>query len=114
MEIKGKITQIPPIQTGMGKKGAWAKSEFILETQGQYPKKVAMSLWGQDKIDKYDLEVGLTITAHIELESKDFNGRWYTEIRAWKIEWDKSQQRKWEPAGESMPQHVPDNDTPPW
>lgn len=96
LELKGKITKVMPVQTGMGKKGAWHKMEFVIEMPGQYPKQVAMSLWGEDKINKYDLEVGLEVTASIEIESRENSGRWYTEIRSWKIQWTE-QARKWQP-----------------
>lgn len=86
MEIQGKVIQILPTQTGAGKNGTWAKQEFILETPGQYPKKVCLGIWGEENINKYDLETGMNITAHINLESREYNSRWYTEARCWKIE----------------------------
>lgn len=88
MEITGKVIQLLPLQTGQGSKGEWRKQEFILETPGQYPKRVAMSLWGAELINKYDLETGMDVKAFINLESKEYNGRWYTEVRCWKIETD--------------------------
>lgn len=94
MKLTGKIVQLLPIQEGQGKKGAWHKQEFILELPGQYPKKVCLALWGEEKINNYDLQVGLEVTAHVELESREHNGRWYTEAKAWKIEWT-AEARKW-------------------
>ncbi len=85
MEVKGKVEQLLPLQTGMGKKGPWKKQEFILETQSQYPKKVCFSIWG-DKVDQFNLAVGEVISVSVDLESREYNGRWYTEARAWKIE----------------------------
>lgn len=85
MEIKGKIIQELTLQTGMGKKGQWRKQEYILETQGQYPKRVCIGIWG-DKIDTLNLGVGDEATVSIELESREYNGKWYTEVRAWKVE----------------------------
>ena len=84
MVVKGKVTQVLALQTGQGKKGTWRKQEFILETQSQYPKKVCLSLWG-DKIDQFKVTAGDTVTASVELESREYNSRWYTEARAWKI-----------------------------
>jgi hypothetical protein len=84
MEVKGKVIQVLTPQTGQGKKGTWRKQEFILETQSQYPKKVCLSLWG-DKIDQFKVSAGDTVTASVELESREYNSRWYTEARAWKI-----------------------------
>ena len=85
MELKGKVIQLLPLQTGMGKKGPWKKQEFIVETQSQYPKKVCLSVWG-DKVDQFNLAVGQTVNVAVELESREYNGRWYTEARAWKLE----------------------------
>jgi hypothetical protein len=85
MELKGRVVQLLPLQSGMGKKGPWKKQEFIVETQSQYPKKVCLSIWG-DKIDQFNVAVGHVVTAAVELESREYNGRWYTEARAWKIE----------------------------
>lgn len=69
----------------MGKKGPWKKQEFILETQSQYPKKVCISVWG-DKVDQYNLAVGDEVSVALDLESREYNGRWYTEARAWKVD----------------------------
>lgn len=85
MELKGKVLQLLPMQSGMGKKGQWKKQEFILETQAQYPKKVCLSIWG-DKIDQFKIGTGDVVTASLDLESREYNGRWYTEARVWKLE----------------------------
>lgn len=85
MELKGKVLQLLPVQTGQGKKGVWKKQEFILETQAQYPKKVCLSVWG-DKIDQFGLKPGDSVTVSVDLESREYNSRWYTEARAWKVE----------------------------
>jgi Domain of unknown function (DUF3127) len=85
MELKGKVIQLLAVQTGMGKKGQWKKQEFIVETQSQYPKKVCLSIWG-DKIDQFNLAEGDMVNVSVELESREYNSRWYTEARAWKLE----------------------------
>jgi Domain of unknown function (DUF3127) len=84
MEITGKVVNLLPLQSGQGKSGVWKKQEFILETPGQYPKKVCMSLWGE-KADEIKLVPGETITASINIESREYNGKWYTDVRAWKV-----------------------------
>ena len=85
MEITGRILQILPLQEGTNKNGnPWRKQEFVIETESQYPKKVLIMLWG-DKVGQIRLQEGSRITAHIVLESREYNGRWYTEVRAWKV-----------------------------
>lgn len=84
MEISGTVVSLLPLQSGQGKNGTWKKQEFIIETPGQYPKKVCLSLWG-DKVDENKLSIGEKITASVNIESREYNGRWYTDVRAWKI-----------------------------
>jgi hypothetical protein len=100
MEVKGKVIQLLPLQSGMGKKGPWKKQEFILETQAQFPKKICLSVWG-DKVDQYNLSIGDELTVAVDLESREYNGRWYTEARAWKI--DKTDQQQGPPPPQEEP-----------
>ena len=85
MEITGRIIQLLPLQTGQGKNGVWKKQDFVIETEGQYPKKVCISAWG-DKVSESMLVVGKEVTVSFDIESREFNGRWYTDVRAWKVE----------------------------
>ena len=85
MEIQGKVIKILGIQSGESARGGWKKQEFILETPGQYPKKVCIEIWG-DKIEQTNIQEGDEITASINIESREFNERWYTNIKAWKIQ----------------------------
>lgn len=86
MEIIGKIIVALPEQTGVSKAGnAWKKKEYVLETQETYPKKVHFDLFG-DKADKYPLSVGQTIRLSFDIESREYNGRWFTSIRGWQAE----------------------------
>jgi hypothetical protein len=85
MEITGKIVQTLPKQTGNAKNGTtWEKQEYIIEVPGQYPKKVCFNLWG-DKIAKFGIQDGQDLTISVDVESREYNGRWYTDIRAWNV-----------------------------
>jgi len=85
MEIIGKIIEILPAQTGTSAKGEWKKQEFILETQAQFPKKVIMANWN-DKIDLKDDNKNKLVKVFFDLESREYNGRWYTDVKPWKLE----------------------------
>ncbi len=85
MEITGTITQMLPEKTGNGKNGTWRKQEVILETEGQYKKKICFSFWG-DKADTTILRQGATVKISFDLESREFNGKWYTEAKAWRVD----------------------------
>ncbi len=85
MDISGVVVALLPPQSGQGKSGnAWKKQEFIIETPGQYAKKVCLSLWGE-KVDENRVTIGEKVTVSFNLESREYNNRWYTEARAWKI-----------------------------
>lgn len=85
VELTGTIVQMLPYESGTSKAGKeWRKQVFILETQDQYPRKVAISLLN-DNIDKYAIQVGKVVTANLEIESREWNGKWYTEVKAWQI-----------------------------
>lgn len=86
LEITGKLTQLLPLQSGTSARGEWKKQDFILETEEQYPKKVCISLWGDKLADIEGIQMGETITASVNIESREFNGRWYTDVRAWRIQ----------------------------
>lgn len=86
MEINGKVIQVFDKITGVGKTGNnWQKQEFILEQPGQYPKKVMISVWGE-KVDQFAIRNGEEITASVDVESREYNGRWYTDVKAWNIQ----------------------------
>lgn len=84
MEITGTLVQINEPITGNGKNGMWKKQEFIIETPGQYPKKVMITAWG-DKLNLTSFAPGSQVTVGFDLESREYNGRWYTDVKAWKI-----------------------------
>jgi hypothetical protein len=92
MEITGTLHKVLPEQKGTGSKGSWIKQEFILKTTGQYPKEVCFSVWGNDKVESLQKhKPGSTIKVHFDPESREYNNRYYTELRAWKIEAQQSE-----------------------
>ncbi len=88
MEIKGKIILALPEMSGTSKAGnAWKKREYVLETQETYPHKVHFDFFGE-RADQYPLNVGDVVTLSFDIESREYNGRWFTSIRGWKAEKD--------------------------
>lgn len=86
MEIIGKITHAFPEVSGVSKAGNnWKKREYVLETVETYPKRVFFDFFG-DRADQFPLSVGQMIKLSFDIESREFNGRWYTSIRGWKAE----------------------------
>lgn len=85
MQLTAKLTQVLPLQTGTGRNGEWKKQDIIVETDGQYPKKICISIWG-DRINESQLRPGNELKIDFDVESREYNGRWYTDVKAWKIE----------------------------
>ena len=96
MEITGKIILALPEQSGVSKAGnSWKKKEYVLETLDTYPRKVHFDFFGE-KADQFPLSVGQTVKLSFDIESREYNGRWFTSIRGWKAE----------PADQQMPQQA--------
>ncbi|GBU07823.1 hypothetical protein AwDysgo_11540 [Bacteroidales bacterium] len=85
MQLTAKLTLVLPLQSGQGKNGEWRKQDIIVETDGQYPKKICISVWG-DRINESQLQVGNMLTIDFDIESREYSSRWYTDIKAWKVE----------------------------
>lgn len=90
MELKGTIIQALPEVSGIAKStgNPWKKREYVMEyndNNSQYPKKLYFSFFG-DRADQFPLAVGQKATVSFDLDSREYNGRWYVEVRAWKAE----------------------------
>ena len=86
MEVVGKIIQVLPIQEGVGRNGnPWKVQPYVLETLDQYPRKVHFEVFGEDRIKQNPCELDQLVTVSFDIESREFNGRWYTSIRAYRI-----------------------------
>jgi hypothetical protein len=84
-EITAKIIKIMEEVKGEGKNGPWKKQEYIFETDGEYPKKICIANWN-DKVSPDVLQMGGEYTVSINIESREFNDRWYTDVKMWKAE----------------------------
>lgn len=86
MELQGIIVKKLDMVSGASANGGWQKREFILKTEGEYPKEVCFNTWGAKVDDLSNIPDGSKVRVGIELSSREYNGRWYTEAKAWKIE----------------------------
>ena len=83
MEIEGKIILDLGLQSGVSKAGnQWKKKEYVLETFGQYPRKVKFTVFG-DRVDTIDIQVGNSYSLSVDVESREFNERWYTDVNCY-------------------------------
>lgn len=86
MMIKGKVIKVMPMQTGVSKAGSeWVKQEYVLETGETFSRKVHFDFFGE-RAKQYQLKEGEEITLYYDLESREYNGKWYTSVHGWKAE----------------------------
>ncbi len=87
MEITGKIIAVLPERGGVSKTGnEWKMQEYVLETHEQYPKKICFNVFGADKIAQFNIQAGDEMTVSFDINAREYNGRWYNDIRAWRVE----------------------------
>ncbi len=86
LEITGKVFTVLAAQNGQGQKGPWVKQSFVIETADQYPKKICLMAWNDKAEIVSRLKEGDEVRVAVDLESREYQGKWYTDAKAWKIE----------------------------
>ncbi len=87
MELTGKIIAIMEARGGTSAKtgNAWMVQEYVIEVPGQFPKHCAFSIFGEDRIKHFNIQKGEDLTVQFDIDAKEFNGRWYNDIRAYNV-----------------------------
>ncbi len=87
MEISGKIIAVLASRSGVSRNGSeWKVQEYVLETQEQYPRKMAFEVFGSEKINSFGIKEGELLTVSFDIDAREWNGRWFNSVRAWKVE----------------------------
>ena len=113
MELEGKVIAVLESRGGISKASGnpWKVQEYVIETIEQYPHRMAFSVFGEDKINEYSIKMGETIKVSFDINCREYNGRWYNDIRAWKVERPSADQQAGgvapQSAGVAMPQEAP-------
>ena len=114
LELEGTIRQKLGVQQGMSARGAWSKQEFVLEyPDGTFTSQVCMLAFGQDKVQELDkYQVGDRVKVAFNIKSREYNGRWYTDIQIWRISPAGVAAPAAAPAPAAMPQPAPAYEAP--
>ena len=88
MEITGKIIAVLPANSGISsrKGNPWMSQGYVIETQGQYPKKLAFDVFGEERIKQFNIKHGEELTVRFDIDAHEYNGRWFNQIRAFNVE----------------------------
>ena len=88
MDIIGKAIVALPVKSGVSQRTGeqWQSREYVIETQEQYPKKICFEVFGIDKLKEFNIRNNDLIKVHFDITAREYNGKWYNSIRAWKVE----------------------------
>ena len=88
MEIIGKAIAALPVKSGVSQRTGeqWQSREYVIETQEQFPKKMCFEVFGTDKLKEFNIRNNELIKVHFDITAREYNGKWYNSIRAWKVE----------------------------
>jgi hypothetical protein len=98
MEIEGKVIQSLAIQTGESNGKSWIKSGFVIETYGKYPTTVAFEVFGEEKVNDIPQILGQAVRVSFDVKSREYNGKWFHNVTAYKVELAGQQQQQ-QPSG---------------
>ncbi len=87
MEIKGKVIAILPKKGGVSARtgNSWATQDFVIEVPGQYPKRCCLTIFGEDRINHFNVQGGEELLVNFDIDAREYNGRWFNEIRAYNV-----------------------------
>lgn len=88
MEITGKIIAVLPANSGTSARtgSPWMSQTYVIETQGQYPKKLAFDVFGEERIKQFNIQQGEELTVRFDIDAHEYNNRWFNQIRAFNVE----------------------------
>ena len=85
MEIQGKVIAVLPERSGVSARGEWKSQTYVIETQEQYPKKMAFDVFGADRIASFGIQLGEVINVSFDIDAHEYQGRYFNQIRAWNV-----------------------------
>ena len=88
MEITGKIIAALEPRSGISNRtgNAWKSQEFVIETHEQYPRRCCFRVFGEDKLNNMNIQVGEELTVSFDIDAHEYQGRWFNDISAWKVD----------------------------
>ena len=87
MELTGKIIAVMEARGGVSARtgNSWKTQEYVLEVPGQYPKRCVFNVFGEDRINQFNIQNGDELTIQFDIDAREYNGRWYNDVRAYNV-----------------------------
>jgi hypothetical protein len=88
MDLTGKVIAILQPRSGVSQRtgNQWMTQEYVIEVPGQYPKKMLFNIFGEERIKQFNIQMGEEITVSFDIDAREYNGRWFNDIRAFNIQ----------------------------
>ena len=88
MDLTGKIIAVLQPRSGVSQRtgNSWMTQEYVMEIPGQYPKKMVFNVFGEERIKQFNIQMGDDVTVSFDIDAREFNGRWYNDIRAYNVQ----------------------------
>ncbi len=88
MEFQGKIINVLPVRSGISKSSGseWKVQQYVIESHGEYPRKMCFEVFGSDKISQFNIQPGEELTVSFDIDAHEWQGKWFNSVRAWKVD----------------------------
>uniref|UniRef100_A0AB33IY20 DUF3127 domain-containing protein n=2 Tax=unclassified Prevotella TaxID=2638335 RepID=A0AB33IY20_9BACT len=85
MELQGKVIAVLPERSGVSARGEWKSQSFVIETHEAYPHKMVFDVFGAERLQRFNIQVGQEISVSFDIDAHEYNGRWFNNIRAFDV-----------------------------
>lgn len=85
MELQGKVIAALEPRSGVSARGEWTAQDFVIETHEAYPKRVVFSVFGMERLQRFDIRTGQEVLVAFDIDAHEYQGRWFNSIRAYDV-----------------------------
>ena len=85
MELQGKVIAETPERSGVSARGEWKAKDFVIETHEQYSHKMVFSVFGEERLQRFNIKIGDEVLVSFDIDARESNGRWFNSIRAFDV-----------------------------
>lgn len=85
MDLQGKVIAALPERKGTSARGEWVAQDFVIETHDSYPRKLAFTVFGADRLQRFNIQIGQEVMVSFDIDAHEYQGRWYNSVRAFDV-----------------------------
>lgn len=85
MELQGKVIAVLPARSGVSARGEWKSQSFVIETHDNFPRKMAFDVLGEERLTRFNIQLGQEVNVSFDIDAHEYNGRWFNNIRAFDV-----------------------------